>query len=72
MKKTVLLFFLVLTASVLLNAAIPPYGRERDQFKDLAEAKKTAAADGKRIQMFVGGPWCKWCVILDNFLKNYA
>ncbi|HPA26026.1 MAG TPA: thioredoxin family protein [Acidobacteriota bacterium] len=70
MKKTVFLFFLVLTASVLLNAAIPPYGRERDPFKDLAEAKKTAAADGKRILMFVGGPWCKWCVILDNFLKN--
>ena len=69
MKKTVLLL-LFLLASLFVIAAIPPYGKERDPFKDLADAKKTAAADGKRILMFVGGPWCNWCVILDNFIKN--
>lgn len=69
MKKTVLLLLLLLV-SLFVIAAIPPYSKERDPFKDLANTKKTAAADGKRILMFVGGPWCKWCVILDNFIKN--
>jgi thioredoxin-related protein len=69
MKRKIALAFAFCLAAAVLLASIPPYDKNGDPFKDLSIAKKTAKAEGKRILVFAGGPWCDWCARLDNFLK---
>jgi thiol:disulfide interchange protein len=50
-----------------------PTGREkfdplRDPAADLKAAIEIAKKDGKRIILDVGGEWCVWCHILDEYL----
>lgn len=43
----------------------------RDAAKDLQAAAATAQKDGKRIILDIGGEWCGWCRLMDNyFIKN--
>lgn len=43
----------------------------RDAAKDLQAAVVTAKKDGKRIILDIGGEWCGWCRLMDNYLiKN--
>jgi thiol:disulfide interchange protein len=39
----------------------------RDPAKDLAAAIKKAQKENKRILLDVGGEWCGWCKLLDNY-----
>jgi thioredoxin-related protein len=34
------------------------------------DAKRQAAAGGKRILIIAGGDWCRWCHVLDRFLRE--
>lgn len=36
----------------------------------LADARKQANADGKKIFLHFGAPWCSWCHALDNWLAQ--
>ncbi|MFO1312198.1 MAG: thioredoxin family protein [Burkholderiales bacterium] len=40
----------------------------RDPAKDVAEAAAQAKAQGKRVLVDVGGEWCAWCHIMDDFI----
>jgi thiol:disulfide interchange protein len=69
-------FFGVLLAIWLLGAspaaALAPgylgYDPDADPAKDLELAVEQATRDGKRIILVVGGEWCIWCKILQDFL----
>jgi thioredoxin-related protein len=40
---------------------------KRDPVKDLEAAKVIARKDNKRILLDVGGEWCGWCKLLDQY-----
>lgn len=43
----------------------------RDAANDLQAAIVAAQKTGKRIILDIGGEWCGWCVLMDNyFIKN--
>ena len=45
------------------------YDPKRDPAKDLETAVVQAAKENKRILLVVGGEWCGWCHILENYIK---
>jgi hypothetical protein len=47
------------------------YDTTRDAFADLQMAMKRAKADGRRILVDVGGTWCSWCHILDDYITEH-
>lgn len=48
------------------------YRPDADPFADLELAKARALAEHKRILIEVGGDWCIWCHILDDYLEENA
>ena len=40
----------------------------RDPAKDVAAAAAAAKDQGKRVLVDVGGEWCVWCHIMDDFI----
>ncbi len=55
--------------------SIPRYSTEydpdRDPFKDGRNALKLAKQTDRKVMIEVGGNWCQWCHILDEFLENH-
>lgn len=41
-------------------------------YRDLERAVDRASAQNKRVLIVVGGDWCVWCDILDNYLVRNA
>ena len=52
-----------------LNAAFDP---ARDPAADLATAMVEAKRGNKRIVLDVGGQWCVWCHLMDDFIEGDA
>jgi thioredoxin-related protein len=48
------------------------YDPDRDPNADLAAAATRAEAEHKRILMIIGGDWCSWCHILEDYLQTHA
>jgi thiol:disulfide interchange protein len=48
------------------------YDRRANPYRDLERALARAEAENKRVLMVVGGDWCGWCQILDDFLIRDA
>ena len=76
MKNSIALL-LILFATPLAAAlpdSLPEYSRiydpARDAFQDGHAAIKLAKETRRRILIEVGGDWCKWCHILDEFLNS--
>jgi len=46
------------------------YDPARDPASDLDSAITRATSENKRILIQVGGEWCIWCHILDDYIKN--
>lgn len=46
------------------------YDPQRDPFADGKAAIELATKTQRRILIEVGGDWCKWCHILDKFIKS--
>ena len=72
MQRTALVV-LVLSTTLLLGAGPEKsagYDPARDPYQDLEKAVAQATEGGKRILIEVGGEWCKWCHILERFLKG--
>ncbi len=42
----------------------------RDAAGDVAKAVALAKAQDKRVIVDVGGEWCSWCHLLDNFIAS--
>jgi thiol:disulfide interchange protein len=49
---------------------VSTYDPARDPVKDLDLAIAKANASGRRILLDIGGEWCIWCHILDDFLAT--
>lgn len=58
-----------IAALAALSAGFDP---ARDPVADLETAKVEAKRGGKRILIDVGGQWCSWCHILDEFIGGDA
>ena len=46
------------------------YDPARDPFSDGKDAIRLAQQSHRQILIEVGGDWCKWCHVLDSFLKQ--
>jgi thiol:disulfide interchange protein len=73
MKKLTALFFLLLT-TIAHAAALPDYSTgydpARDAFSDGRNAIQLAASTNRKVLIEVGGDWCAWCHVLDQFLQS--
>ncbi|HEY0332648.1 MAG TPA: thioredoxin family protein [Stenotrophomonas sp.] len=58
-----------IAAVAALSASFDP---ARDPYADLETAKVEAKRGGKRLLLDVGGEWCSWCHILDDFIGGDA
>ncbi|MDR1075736.1 MAG: thioredoxin family protein [Xanthomonadaceae bacterium] len=58
-----------IAAIAALNAEFDP---ARDPAKDLQTAIVEAKRNDKRIVLDIGGEWCPWCHILDQFIAGDA
>lgn len=69
-----LLLGMTISFSVQADGSLPAYSQKydpaRDPFKDGISAIKLAQASNRRVLIEVGGEWCKWCHVLDNFLAD--
>lgn len=52
------------------HTAAPKYDPKRDPEKDIQDAIAEAGRTGKRILLEVGGEWCSWCHIMDQFFDT--
>lgn len=64
------LFSLNTLAANALPEYSTAYDPARDPFKDGADAVKRAKESNRRVLIEVGGEWCKWCHVLDDFLDK--
>lgn len=48
------------------------YDPARDPFVDVQNAAMEAQKSNRRILLDVGGDWCSWCHILDDFIEQNA
>ena len=48
------------------------YDPARDPIRDLEATVKQAQQDNKRIVVVLGGEWCAWCHVLENYLRDNA
>ena len=76
MKNSALLLLLFFTfAQTAASAQLPEYSLtydpQRNAFQDGRDAIKLAKETNRKILIEVGGDWCKWCHLLDRFLKNH-
>lgn len=46
------------------------YDPKRDAEKDIQNAVAEARRTGKRILLEVGGEWCSWCHIMDDYFEQ--
>jgi thiol:disulfide interchange protein len=71
-KLTALLFLLLATGADA--AALPDYSTRydptRDAFSDGRNAIQLAASTNRKVLIEVGGDWCAWCHVLDQFLQT--
>jgi thiol:disulfide interchange protein len=52
------------------RATADKFDPARDAEADVAAAVATAASKGKRVLVDVGGEWCSWCHIMDDFFAR--
>ena len=64
----------LLACLACVAVAGPPakFDPSRDPAKDVAAAAAQARAQGKRVLLDVGGEWCVWCRIMDDFIAANA
>ena len=59
---------------VYAQTSLPPYSQvydpARDPFADGRAALKLAGETNRRVLIEVGGDWCRWCHVLDEFLAE--
>lgn len=46
------------------------YDPEADPFGQYHDAIAAAKADGKLVLVIAGGDWCRWCHVLNKFVKS--
>lgn len=59
------------TACGAQSARTLGYASPNDAPAAYETARREAAAEGKRILIVAGGDWCRWCHVLDRFLREH-
>ncbi len=72
LKKLLLTAFASFALSAWSADLPTKFDPKRDAAKDVAQAVSMAQAQGKRVIVDVGGEWCSWCHLLDNFINADA
>jgi len=67
MKAVALVLLVVACAAAALELP-DKFDPARDPARDVAAAAAAAKAQGKRVLVDVGGEWCVWCHIMDDFI----
>jgi len=67
MKAVALVLLAVACAAAALELP-DKFDPARDPARDVAAAAAAAKAQGKRVLVDVGGEWCVWCHIMDDFI----
>lgn len=65
---------LLFTASATAQSAYTPvtkYDPKRDAARDIDAAVAEAKRTNRRILLEVGGEWCSWCHILDEYFDKH-
>ena len=65
---------LFITASASAQSSYTPvtkYDPKRDAARDIGDAVAEARRTNRRILLEVGGEWCSWCHILDEFFNKH-
>ncbi len=66
MKRILILVIVVFVSIGILNAQ-KVYDESKDGEKQLLEAIQKAKQENKYVFAMVGGNWCKWCLMFDEF-----
>ena len=66
--KIFAVFLLAFACAAAALDVADKFDATRDPAKDVAAAAEAAKAQGKRVLVDVGGEWCVWCHIMDDFI----
>lgn len=78
--QLILPFVLICAMTALLSqtafaqssyAPVTKYDPKRDAARDIDDAVAEAKRTNRRILLVVGGEWCSWCHILDNYFSAH-
>lgn len=69
MKRILILVIAILISSNILYSQ-KVYDETKDGDKQLLEAIETAKANNKYVFAMVGGNWCKWCLMFNEFANT--
>ncbi|MEM7336870.1 MAG: thioredoxin family protein, partial [Chloroflexota bacterium] len=58
------------TSQLVDSYVVKSYDPERDPTADIDTAVTRAQAENKNIMLIVGGEWCPWCHILEDYLET--
>ena len=61
---------LLAVAAACARGTADKFDPARDAEADVAAAVSTAESQGKRVLVDVGGEWCSWCHIMDDFFAR--
>ena len=67
--------FAFLSQTAVAQSSYTPvtkYDPKRDAARDIDDAIGEAKRSNRRILLEVGGEWCSWCHILDEFIDKHA
>ena len=68
MKIVALILLLAIGCGAAALDLTTKFDPARDPARDVAAAGAIAKAQGKRVLLDVGGEWCVWCHIMDDFI----
>jgi len=64
------LFLVVALLLAIPYTPVKKYDPARNADQDIKEAVVEAQKTGKRILLEIGGDWCHWCHIMDDYFDN--
>ena len=72
MNKLLVILALLLSSNLIWAQQIKIYNPDADAQKEVADAVRKAAEEGKHVFIQIGGNWCPWCVKFHRFVENDA
>lgn len=64
------LLFVLLSPLVVAQSLPTKFDPQRDAAQDVMAAQNLAKDTGRRVLVDVGGEWCSWCRMLDQFIAS--
>lgn len=73
MKKhllSIIATFVITIATSAQQMQNKPYNEEIDPIAQIDSALVVAKQNNKYVMCQLGGNWCRWCIMFNNFVKN--